>query len=541
MRETLLALRLDEWVLPALLAWPLLGALTVLAWGRVPPTERESRIAGWRDVRALTIAVLLGELLLALGLWALFDPGVTGWQAAVDLPLAPRWGVHLSLGVDGMSLVLVTLGAWLMPLALLASWIGAAREGRAHHALLLVLAATTVGVLVALDLFLFLIFWALALLTTALAIGGRHGGRRLLALGAVPSLLMAGAIVVLWLSAGSRTFNVDALLAATRGSLSAAGQMYLYGALLLACAVRGALFPFHVWLPRAVHGAPPSAAAALCIEVGTYGVLRLALPFFPAATTHPTLRLALVALAVAGIAFGTVTAIAQTDPRRLVAYASVSQLGLVLLGILALDVSSVQGALMLLVNRVVSLGAATLLATAILPRRGVVEAGALRGVVRASPLLAASLAVAALGAVGVPGTPGFVGARLLLVGAYRAYPDAAVVAALALLLAVVHLVRALHRVLRGAVPRPEGAAPTDLDRRERVVMAAFAIAIVWLGVAPGPLLRRTEGATRRIVEQVMRGAQSAAADADGRPAGIATPAPHASLRPAAAAVSVLER
>jgi NADH-quinone oxidoreductase subunit M len=376
------------------------------------------------------------------------------------------------------------------------------------------------GALVALDLLPFALLWLLALLPTPRLLGAGGGpdcasARRWFALlvgGATVPMLVA--VVVLWVSSGSRTFELDALLAATRGSLSTAGQAYLFGAFLLAFAAESALFPLHLWLPRALPAAPASAAVSLGVKVGAYGLLRFALPFFPAAASHPTLRLVAVTLAVVGMVYCTLVAAAQRELGRLVAYASAAQLGLVTLGTFALTVQGVQGALVATLGHGVSVGALLLL-VGMLRRRGTTAVRSLVGAGRVVPVLAALLSLAALGAVGIPGTNGFVGAYLVLEGAYAAYPVAAVVAGLALVVAVAYLLIALRRLHRGPPSAAEGAPRVDLDRRERLVLGAFAVAIVWLGVAPEPILQRTEGAARRIVEQVTRGAEAVPVDTPG--------------------------
>jgi NADH-quinone oxidoreductase subunit M len=164
MRDVLAGLQLESWVLPALLVWPLLGALLIFMFGRTARPGQDPGFAPWRDVRVLTMIVLIGEALMSLGLWAVFEPGASGWQAKVDLPWIPEWGAGLTLGVDGISLVMVMLTTLLMPLSVLASWRNVTSKIRSYYGLLLILMTGVLGVFVALDLLLFYVFWELVLI-----------------------------------------------------------------------------------------------------------------------------------------------------------------------------------------------------------------------------------------------------------------------------------------------------------------------------------------------------------------------------------------
>jgi NADH-quinone oxidoreductase subunit M len=520
MRDVLAAVHLDRWVLPALLVWPTVGSMLIFMFGRTPLPGREPGFAAWRDVRALTMLTLIGEAILALGLWGIYVPGGATWQATVDLPWIPDWGARVTLGVDGISLVMIVMTAIVMPLAVYGSWSNVTSKVRSYYGLLLILMSGMMGVFVSLDLLLFYVFWELVLIPTYFMIGVAGGARRSRAslkyflMVFVGSLLMLVAIVALWVAGGARSFNVDTLVAASRTSLSTTGQISLFAGFFLAFAVKSGLFPFHTWLPDAQHEAPTSAAVALGVKVGTYGLLRFALPLFPAAVLHPTLRMVIVAVAVIGVLYGALVAMVQPDFKKLVSYASVSHLGFVMLGIFALTVQSIQGAMMVMLNHGISIGAMFLLVGMLHDRR---KTGLIRnfgGIARVIPVFAAMLTLVSLSTIGLPGTNGFIGEFLVLLGAYRSYPVAAVIATTGVVLAAVYLLWALQRVIFNPLDNAENAALKDLDRRELAVMVVFAVIIVWLGVAPGPVLRRIEGPAGRIVEQVTRGAAVATAAPD---------------------------
>ena len=527
------------WILPAILTWPLIGAVLVAFAGRAPaaapapadgaavPTGTAAQAVearnGFLDARNVAAAVLIGEALLTVLLWLGFDPGASAWQARFDLPWIPEWGARVTLGVDGISLVMVAMTGLLMPLAVLGSWRNVGEKPVSYYALLLVLTAGTMGVFLSLDLLLFYVCWELVLIPMYFMIGVSGGeGRQRASLqyfliATLGSLLMLVAIVALWSAAGGGTFNLDQLAAAARGTLSTTQQIWMFLGFFIALAVKSAFFPVHSWLPGAQKAAPTSAAVALGIKVGTYGMLRFALPLFPAAVLHPVMRTTLVGLAVAGILYGALVATAQPDLRRIASYASVSHLGFVVLGIFALTAESLQGAMLVMVSHGVSLGALFLLAGMLEDRTGTASVDGFGGLARAMPLFSVLLVVASLSTIGLPGTNGFVGEFLVLLGAFRRFPGLTILATVGVILAAVYLLRALQRMLfetpraDGAMPggvRPDGTRVRDLDRRELLVLGAFAVAIVWLGVAPAGVLRRMEGPVQRLVSQVQRGAVS---------------------------------
>ncbi len=508
MRDLLGAAHLSTWVLPALLFWPAIGSMLIFMLGRTAVVGRESSFASWRDVRVLTMITLIGEAVLAIGLWIVFDPASAAWQAPVTLPWIPDWGARISLGVDGISLVMIVMTALLMPLAVYGSWSNVTSKIRSYYGLLLILLTGIMGVFVSLDLLLFYVFWELVLIPMYFMIGVSGGARRTRAslkyflFTTFGSLLMLVAIVVLWIAGGSTSFDVDTLIAASRTSISPTGQIALFSAFFLAFVVKSGFFPFHTWLPDAQHEAPTTAAVALGVKVGTYGLLRFALPLFPAAALQPTLRTGIVIVSVVGILYGALVAMVQPDFKKLVSYASVSHLGFVMLGIFALTVASIQGAIMVMVNHGISIGAMFLLVGMLHDRR---KTGLIRnfgGIARVIPLFAAMLTLVSLSTLGLPGTNGFMGEFLVLLGSYGSFPIATVIATTGVVLAAVYLLWALQRVIFNPLDNPENAALRDLDRRELAVMAVFAVAIIWLGVAPGALLRRVEGPAARIVEMV---------------------------------------
>jgi NADH-quinone oxidoreductase subunit M len=260
--------------------------------------------------------------------------------------------------------------------------------------------------------------------------------------------------------------------------------------------------------------------------MGTYGLLRFAVPFFPAVAFHGMVGTVVVVLAVVGMLYGALVAMVQPDFKKLIAYSSVSHLGFVVLGIWALTVQSVQGALMVMINHGISTGALFFLVGMAYERRHSRMIADFGGIARVMPAYAAVLTVVSLSSVGLPGTNGFVGEFLVLIGSFRTQPVAAVTGTFTVIFAAAYLLWALKRMLYGRLDKPENQGLTDLTRREWGVLVPLLVVIVWLGLFPGPVLRRMEPSSRRFIELVRTrvpelgaGAPSAspAAEPEGRP------------------------
>lgn len=517
---------LPGWILPALLAIPLAAATLVLVAGREEAPDAAP--AGWRAPRVIAAAALALEAALATGLWLAFDPSREGWQAAVDAPWIEAWGARLRFGVDGTSALMILLTTWVMLLGLVGSWTAVRTRLRSYCALLLAFTAGCVGLFASLDLLLFYVMWEAVLVPLYLMIGvwggaGRGAaGLRFFVLTMGASLLMLVAIGVTWAQAGAGSFALDALLAAVPPA--AGTQVALFTAFLLAFAVKSAMWPFHAWLPDAQHEAPTTAAIALGIKVGAYGLFRFAMPLFPAAVADGTVRGLVVGAAVTGILYGALVAMVQPDLKRLVSYAAVSHAGFVLLGLFTTSVEGAQGAVFVMLSSGVVNAVLFLLLGMLHERRGTWTIDAFGGLARVMPRFAVALAVAALAAIGLPGTIGFTGEFLVLLGAFRAAPFAATAATVGVVLAAVYMLWAVQRVLFQPLAHEENRGLRDLDLRERFVMAACLVVIVGVGIAPSGVLRRVEPSARRFAA-LAAGARGTGSVASGAPAPRAGVAP----------------
>jgi len=518
MRNLLLSMGAAQWMLPALLVVPVVSALLVRLLGRDVSRDETGGEApsGGPDARVLTLAALGVEAVLGLMLWICFDPAVVGWQARVDLPWLVDLGATFSVGVDGLSTPMVVLTAILMPLSLLGAWNNVRVRTPAFGALVLLLTAGLIGVLVSLDLLLFYLSWELMLIPTYFIIGiwgtgaAARASLRYVLFTLVGSLLMLVAILALWNMGGATSLHLDDLL---QIRLDLSTQLWMFTAFFLAFAVKSALIPFHTWLPDAQGSAPTFAAVTLGLKVGVYAILRFAIPLFPAAATHPVVQEVILVLSVVAIVYGAMVAMSQTDAKRLVSYSSISHLGFIMLGTFALTQQSVQGAVMIMVNHGITTSALFLLLGMLQDRRGTTDMRDFGGLARVVPAFSVMFTLAVLSTIGLPGTNGFVGEFLVLLGTYGERPALAIIATTGVVFAAVYGLRALQRVLFDRLDGAPNRALADLSRRELAVMSVFAVGIVWMGVAPAPVLTRIDRVSRSIVEAARFGPNAAPAQA----------------------------
>jgi NADH-quinone oxidoreductase subunit M len=513
----------NSWILPALLLLPLGGAAAIVGLRFMAQAggaaDREAK-----RVRAVALICFLIEAALSLGLWWSVDPNSASWQAYVDRPWIPAWGARITLGVDGIAMLLILLTTLLMPLAVLGGWTSVREKLHSYYALLLVLTTGMLGVFMSLDLLLFFAMWELMLVPMYLIIGVWGGQRRLYAslkfflYTMLGSMVMLVAIVYLALQSpdplGRPVFSYDYILA--NSALSPATTLWLFGAFFLAFAVKVPMWPFHTWLPDAHVEAPTAGSvilAAIMLKMGTFGFVRFALPLFPGAATNDSVRFIVLSLAVIGVVYGALVAMVQPDFKKLVAYSSVSHLGFVMLGIFALTVQSVQGALIVNLSHGVSTGALFLLVGMMYERRHSRLIDDYGGIAKVMPAFAVALSVVALSSIGVPGTNGFVGEFLVLIGSFRTQPVFALIAATAVIFSAAYLLWALQRIIYNPLTKPENQQLRDLNWREIGLLAPLIFAIFWMGVYPAPILAKTRTAAARLVERVEGIKVTARADA----------------------------
>jgi NADH-quinone oxidoreductase subunit M len=493
-------------ILTSLIAVPVIGALLLLL---VKDDEQHAAL-----IRKASLMVSLVVFAATLLMWAMFDPASADFQFVERYAWIPRFGISYAIGVDGISLLLVVLTGLLTPLALLSSWESVHHKTRAFSMFVLLLESAMIGVFLSLDLFLFYVFWDAMLIPMYFLIGVWGYQRRIYA--AVKFILytMAGSVLMLlailglaWLhSTGGGEYSFD-LLELYGMAVPVNLQFWFFLAFALAFAIKVPLFPFHTWLPDAHVEAPTAGSvilAGVLLKMGTYGLVRFAFPLFPVAASYFAPLLAL--LAVIGIVYGALVAMVQPDIKKLVAYSSVSHLGFVVLGIAAMNVQGVQGAVYQMLNHGVSTGGLFLIVGMLSDRRHtrmIAEFGGLKAV---TPRLVAAFLIVTLSSIGLPGLNGFVGEFLILLGAFAWDPRYAAVAATGVILSATYMLWMFQRVNYGPVTNEKNAALPDLRPREWAVLVPIVALTIVMGVLPNFFLGPMEPSVQRIVDRVREAA-----------------------------------
>jgi NADH-quinone oxidoreductase subunit M len=489
-------------------------------------------VSAWRVAGLVTT---IATFAFSLRLWTGFDPTEIGFQFIEYGPWLPDYGIHYFVGIDGISLVLVLLTTFLMPIALAASWTDIGRSVRSYIFFMLFLETGMLGAFVSLNVFAFYVFWELMLVPMYFIIGIWGGPRRVYAavkfflFTMVGSLLMLVAILVVFYLHYQQTgvLSLDLVAPPGGGSTGLIGtaipttgiwwqtQYWLFAAFALAFAIKVPMVPLHTWLPDAHVEAPTPGSvvlAAVLLKMGTYGFLRFALPLFPAAAIEWTP--VILALALVGIVYGSLVAMVQADIKKLVAYSSVAHLGFVMLGMFAFNVHGISGSVLQMVNHGLSTGALFLLVGMLYERRHTRMIGDFGGVARPMPVYAACFGIVTMSSIGLPMLNGFVGEFLILIGTFLAWPIVAVVATSGVVLAAAYMLWMYRRVMFGPVDNEENRGLIDLDLREKLVMVAMIVPIIWIGLYPEALLRRIEPSVIDLLEKVERGSADAAKDRD---------------------------
>ena len=494
-------------MLSILIALPLAGAVLLLLI-RNRGGERD------RAVQWTALAFSLLEFIGTLWLWAGFDPRRADFQFVERYDWIPSFGIQYAVGVDGISLFLVVLTGFLTPLALLCTWESVRKQVNVFAFFMLALESAMIGVFLSLDMFLFYIFWDAMLIPMYFLIGVWGYERRVYA--AIKFILytMAGSVLMLvailglaytysTMHNGAWSFNYEALLQiAVPGSL----QMWFFLAFALAFAIKVPLFPFHTWLPDAHVEAPTAGSvilAGVLLKMGTYGLLRFAVPLFPQAAAFFAPYLAL--LAVIGIVYGALVSMVQPDMKKLVAYSSVSHLGFVVLGLAAMNIQGLQGSVYQMLNHGVSTGGLFLIVGMLSERRHTRLIAEFGGLKHVAPKLVAAFFVVTLSSIGLPGLNGFVGEFLILFGAFRWDPRFAAVAATGVILSAVYMLWMFQRVNYGPVTNPKNEGMKDLSLREKWVIVPIVAMTVFMGVAPSVFLNPMKPALDRIVARMAEG------------------------------------
>jgi NADH-quinone oxidoreductase subunit M len=528
---------LDDKLLTIITFFPLVTALGLLA------TSVLGAFLGTRGLpaplwRAVAVASTTLNFLLSLRLFFSFDPVSTGFQFIEYAPWLPAYGINYFVGIDGISLFLIVLTTFLMPIILVASWNDIASRVKSYVFFMLFLETGMLGAFVCLNVFAFYVFWELMLVPMYFIIGIWGGPQRIYA--AVKfflftmfgSLFMLVAMISVYFLAFEQTGTLNFDLVNAPGieakalfdiTVPVAGedvwwktQTWLFAAFALAFAIKVPMVPFHTWLPDAHVEAPTAGSvilAGVLLKMGTYGFLRFALPLFPVAAVAYAPWV--LALGLVGIVYGSLVAMVQSDIKKLVAYSSVAHMGFVMLGIFAFNVEGLAGGVLQMVNHGVSTGALFLLVGLLYERRHTRQISDFGGVAKPMPVYAAFFGIVTMSSIGLPLLNGFVGEFLILVGVFLDRPLVAVVATSGVVLAAAYMLWMYRRVMFGPVEHAENRSLIDLSLREKGVMFAMLIPIFWIGIYPEPFLRRIEPSVIELLRQVDVSDQRAVEAAEG--------------------------
>ena len=491
---------------------PLIGVPVLALWTRVTDVQ----------ARAVALVVALATFLVSLGMLGAFDPSLPGYQLVEHAGWVPSAGLSYLVGVDGFSVWLVVLTAFMMPLAIVASW-GVDHRVRLFMAMTLLLETAIMGSFLSLDLLQFFFFFEALLVPMFLVIGVWGSSRRVYASVKFFLYTMAGSaflllgIVFLWFltsdQLGHASFDIRQM---EQLSLSSTTQRWLFVAFFVAFAVKVPIFPVHTWLPDAHTEAPTNGSivlAALLLKAGPYGLLRFNLDLFPEASRY--FAEAIGILAVIGIVYGAIVAMMQTDVKRLVAYSSVSHMGFVILGIFTFTAQGTSGSVMQMVNHGLSTGLLFFVIGVLYERTHTREMGEMGGLASVTPWIAAVFLVATLSSIGLPGLNNFVGEFLVILGSFGADRVLGAAAVAGVVLAAIYMLWAYQRTFQGPAPeRHRGLA--DLLPREIVAVVPVVAAMLLLGIYPKVVLDRINPTTAGVVAWV----QSVKVDQQGLPGGL---------------------
>lgn len=454
---------------------PLIGAIVV------------ALIPGNTAKKWLALLIALATFAISLLLWVNWQP-IAGMQFVEDLPWFPPLGIRYAMGVDGISLFLVLLTTLLMPIAIYFSNLYVHDRIGPFLALMLLLETAMLGVFLALDLVLFFVFFEASLIPMYFLIGEWGGQNRVYA--AIKffiytfagSALMVVAILLVYFSTG--TFDIVRLQGA---QIAPAVQMWGFFAFALAFAVKTPLFPFHTWLPDAHVQAPTAGSiilAGVLLKMGAYGYLRLAMPIFPQASAQ--LGPIVATLAIIGILYGALVALAQKDVKSLVAYSSVAHLGYVILGLVAMNAVGISGAVLQMVNHGLSTGALFLLVGLLYERRHTRMLDEFGGLWKSIPVYCGFFLVVALSSIGMPGLNGFVGEFTIMLGAFAELPYFAILAAVGVILAAWYMLMAFRKMAQGEITNPENdkAHLKDLRFDEVLMVLPLVLLFFVIGLFP---------------------------------------------------------
>ena len=486
-----------------------LHLLSVLIFSPLLAAAVAAFISNERLLRWWTLAFTTAAALFSLQLYCRFDSETSRFQFTELAHWIPWLRIDYAVGIDGISLLLVLLTTLIMPLCVLASWRYIQKRVKEFMICLLIMETAMVGVFCALDCILFFVFWEAMLIPMALLIGVWGGPRKIYAALKFFIYTMSGsvfllvAIIALRLQVGS--FSIPDMMGY---NYSHSFQCWIFLAFFISFAIKVPMFPFHTWLPAAHVEAPTAGSvllASVLLKMGTYGFLRFSLPITPYATQVFTPYV--LWLSVAAILYGGLTALAQTDLKKLVAYSSVAHMGFATLGIFALNKWGIEGAVLVMINHGVTTGALFIVVGIIYERLHSRDLEEASGIGKTMPIFALFAGLFALSSLAFPGTNSFIGEFLVMSGGFKLSLTSPVFMAMMIcvvpgvVLAAAYMLRMLQKIAYGGTRNPDHSKLKDLELREILTLAPLLLFVFWIGLHPEPFTRVLDASVKHLLEQ----------------------------------------
>ncbi len=457
-------------------------------------------------IRTYGITVTAIEFILSCFLWATFDSNTAGMQFTEFIPIITQYGISYNIGVDGISLFLIIMTTFMTMISLIG--LTEKRDLKNLIITVLFLEMTMVGVFVALDAIIFYVFWELSLVPMLYIVGAWGGKLRIYASIKFFLYTFTGSLVMLvgmlylgyiyFQATGNWSFS---LLDWNMLMLPYNMQLWLFAAFFLGFAIKVPMVPFHTWLPYA-HGQAPTIGsvilAAVLLKMGTYGFIRFSLPLFPDASV--AMMIPMGVLAIIAIVYTAMVAYAQEDIKQVIAYSSVSHMGVIILGIFALNVEGIGGSLFLMISHGIVSGALFMLVGVIYDRRHTKMMSEFGGLAKVMPMYATVFGIMLMASVGLPLTIGFVGEFLSLLGFFAVSPVLTAIAGMTIILGAVYMLVLYKRTFFGPITNPINEKLQDIKGREIAALVPLVMLVVYLGVYPKPILEPVDKSVKQLVQ-----------------------------------------
>ncbi len=466
------------------------------------------------SIKAYGISIATVEFLLSLALWFNYNPAGSNFQFVEFFPIISAYGINYHIGIDGISLFLIVLSTFMTLISLIA--LNIEKDIKNLVVTILVLEMTMVGVFSALDVILFYLFWELSLVPMLYIIGAWGGKLRVYAAVKFFLYTFAGSLImlvgILYLAnyfhqvTGIWTFSItDWQLLVIPLHI----QFWLFLAFFIGFAIKVPMFPFHTWLPYA-HGQAPTIGsiilAAVLLKMGTYGFVRFSLPLFPDATVYFTPFIATLALIM--IIYTAMVAFAQKDMKQVIAYSSISHMGVIVLGTFALNAEGITGSIFFMLSHGIVSGALFMLVGVIYDRRHTKLMSEFGGLAHIMPRYATIFGIMLMASVGLPLTMGFVGEFLSLVGFYKVSPVMTALGGTGIILGAVYMLNLFRESFFGKSKSEKNSTLKDLNKKELMALIPLTLVVLWLGVYPKPVLNPIDSSVKKMIHLMQLKAQT---------------------------------